>query len=553
MALTQLNQLAIAFKKLAGKSHTNSSFGIGNEAIPSLLQVGSTSIFGQAIPTTGIPSSIFSVDANNIVEKVRFELSAIPLSQYQDSNPGGLTSATINASGDGAPTQGTFTNGYHAYALKITGSYNLNSSNPKKGSIPFTDGYFLSGSAGKLQLVPDSFNSGYSAIVLNGPTEGTNTIAPGDEIDYYVDYSTGMLFVQDYNSSNLPLYVDGYLYIGDYLNTTITNNSSSFSSSLSSFSSSVTTTINNLSSSLGTISSSINTSITNLSSSFSSSLASVSSSLSTTDVNNSSSFSTTITNLSSSLSASIASVSSSVVHLSQNSIQSGSTSLTALPNSITSVVNTVTTQQNIQTGVEFFVPVTGSIFSGSFIGNGAQLINVSASYIGNSITNDAQYRILTSNGNGTLNGESGLTYSGSVFQVTGKQTITSDLTVGGNIIVNGTATFINSDNLYVKDRFVQFASGSTTLVDSGIVSEYNAAGSGSAFFLSSVSTGTYGRWSVAYDVVGTATSVTPSEYVVTANLSPSSVPSSAPTWGGSTNGQGNIWIKEDTGDIYIYS
>ena len=191
MALTQLNQLAIAFKKLAGKAHTNSSFGIGNEAVASFVQLGTTTLFGEPIPTTSIPSSLYGI--NGPIEKVRLSLEQIDLSQYQASNPGGLTGATINASGDGAPKEPTpvFTNGIHAYKLKLPSDYQSNSSNPKAGISPFTNNNIISDSAGGLQLIPNSFAAGYAAAVY----DSAGQIAPGDEDDYYVDYSTGILFI----------------------------------------------------------------------------------------------------------------------------------------------------------------------------------------------------------------------------------------------------------------------------------------------------------------------------------------------------------------------
>jgi hypothetical protein len=110
-----------------------------------------------------------------------------------------------------------------------------------------------------------------------------------------------------------------------------------------------------------------------------------------------------------------------------------------------------------------------------------------------------------------------------------------------------------SDNLYVKDKFILINSGSTTLADSGIVSQYNVAGSGSAIFLEAASAGTYGRWAFAYDVLGTATAVAADEYVVSAKIGQASGPGTiAPTWGGATNGVGNMWVTT-VGDIYIYS
>ena len=224
MALTQLNQLAIAFKKLAGKAHTNSSFGIGNEAIPSLLQVGTGTIFGEPIPSTGLPSSLYGI--NGTVEKIEFQLTEISAAQYLASNPGGLSGATINASGDGAPA-GTFINGIHAYKLSLPSDYESNSSNPKKGTAPFTNGSVVSDSNGGLQIIPDSFAAGYAAVVY----DGTSVIFPGDQDDYYLDYSTGILFIQDIVSGQPPVKVEAYLYIGKYLADPTLSYSGSFSGS----------------------------------------------------------------------------------------------------------------------------------------------------------------------------------------------------------------------------------------------------------------------------------------------------------------------------------
>lgn len=147
---------------------------------------------------------------------------------------------------------------------------------------------------------------------------------------------------------------------------------------------------------------------------------------------------------------------------------------------------------------------------------------------------------------------SGLSVAAGGVNVTGNSTFNNNVTITGDLAVNGTTTFINTDNLYVEDRFVLLASGSTTLGDGGLVVQYNAAGSGSAVYLESTSAGTYGRWAVAYDVLGTSTATTADEYVVTSKINQASNPSAAPTWGGSANGTGNMWIT-NAGDIYIYS
>lgn len=147
---------------------------------------------------------------------------------------------------------------------------------------------------------------------------------------------------------------------------------------------------------------------------------------------------------------------------------------------------------------------------------------------------------------------SGVTVAAGGINVTGNSTFNSNLTVQGDLVVNGTASFVNSDNLYIKDKFILINSGSGTLGDSGIISQYNAAGSGSALFIEAASAGTYGRWAVAYDVVGTSTSVSADEYMVTAKINQASAPSSAPVWGNTASGMGNLWVTT-AGDIYIYA
>jgi hypothetical protein len=131
----------------------------------------------------------------------------------------------------------------------------------------------------------------------------------------------------------------------------------------------------------------------------------------------------------------------------------------------------------------------------------------------------------------------------------------SNLTVSENLVVNGTASFINTENLLVKDPFILINSGSNALTDSGWISQYNSAGSGSALYLKASSVGdygTYGRFATAYDVTGGEVQVTADEFVVTAKKA-SGAPPATPTWGGTTNGFGNMFVNSDNGEIYIYS
>ena len=202
--------------------------------------------------------------------------------------------------------------------------------------------------------------------------------------------------------------------------------------------------------------------------------------------------------------------------------------------------------------------LTGS-FSGSFKGDGSQLTGlVTTLKITGSNGTSGSVDLLTQ----------GLTITGTANEIetsVSNQTVTiglpndiivsNDLTVLGDLTVAGTASFNNQTSLLIADRFALLASGSNTLTDGGIIVSSGPGYSGSAWYLESTSTGDYGRWAVAPNVDAAASSATPDEYVVTAKLDASNAPSDSvpPTWGGSTNGKGNLWIKEDTGDIYIWA
>jgi hypothetical protein len=206
MSLTTKNQLLIAFKKLVGKSHTNSQFGSANESIGSNVQIDNATIFSQPIPSSP-SSSLYSV-TNNIVEKVQFSLVSIPSSQYTAV---GAAGGGITTDGDGAPSQGTFTNGIHAYALVLPSNYQTLSSNPKKGTGVFINNQSLTASNGLLQIVPERYGALYPASV----SSSTGIIAPLEEEDYLLDPYSGILFLQDIN--RVPTSVTAYVYIGDYL------------------------------------------------------------------------------------------------------------------------------------------------------------------------------------------------------------------------------------------------------------------------------------------------------------------------------------------------
>lgn len=215
MAVTLKNKLLIAYKKLVGKAHTNSQFDDVNESIASSIQLGADNVFGETIPLSP-NESVYDV-TNGVVEKLEFALESLPLSEYTAN---GSVNAGIDDDGDGAPL-GTFTSGYHAYALKLPSDYESNSSNERVGTGFFTNGQHLTGS-GRLQIVPSKYGVPYIPTV----SHAGGTISPLDEENYHIDTYAGVLFIQDIN--RIPTKVSAFLYIGRYTDEKIVVETGSF-------------------------------------------------------------------------------------------------------------------------------------------------------------------------------------------------------------------------------------------------------------------------------------------------------------------------------------
>lgn len=130
-------------------------------------------------------------------------------------------------------------------------------------------------------------------------------------------------------------------------------------------------------------------------------------------------------------------------------------------------------------------------------------------------------------------------------------TVTNDLTVAGNLDVQGTVTAINSTNTTVEDRFILLASGSTS-GDGGIVVNTNDVGLGTAFYFD----GETNRWALtpSGSVSETATSVTPSQYLVSVSQS-AAAPGATPEDFGADEAsrRGMMHVDTSNGDIYIFS
>ena len=204
--------------------------------------------------------------------------------------------------------------------------------------------------------------------------------------------------------------------------------------------------------------------------------------------------------------------------------------------------------------ITFNQPVTGSIFSGSFIGTfsgstdlpdltegtgivpfiydggstATVAISGAAALSDNTVvkwdTGDGKFLDTTITDDGTL-----VTFSGdALFQ--------------GDITVQGTASFQNTENLLVADRFVLFGSGSNSAGDGGIVVQQGVQNVGELFGYENSAD----RWGFTSSFDASSTSYTPAAFVA-AVIDIGAGQSDIAQY------QKNGNIKIDTGDIWIYA
>jgi len=128
--------------------------------------------------------------------------------------------------------------------------------------------------------------------------------------------------------------------------------------------------------------------------------------------------------------------------------------------------------------------------------------------------------------------------------ITGVLTVSSNATIQGDLVVNGSTTTLSTTNLAVGDQFIFAATGSAgSNVDAGLVVQSgSAANTGSAFYHDIDSQ----RWAVAKTVASNAVAVTPNQFVGTITLN-----SNPPSNSDGEYGVGEMWIETDTQDIFI--
>ena len=219
-----------AFKKLAGKANTSALREFYEETIPSNIQIKTDTIFAQSIPqsvdTTTLYTKFSSSASDPItVEYVEFYAEVISGTTY-DADTGTFGDVGF---GGGDETQNA---GAHAYQLRLTSSYQTLSSFTGKGDGFYVNNQIIHQSNGGLQLVHPSFgpqtgnNYGLELYTAH-PNAGGSRIFPTDAIDWQVDYFNGVVFIQDFRNDKIPTYARGFIYIGKFANTLITEASSS--------------------------------------------------------------------------------------------------------------------------------------------------------------------------------------------------------------------------------------------------------------------------------------------------------------------------------------
>jgi len=157
-------------------------------------------------------------------------------------------------------------------------------------------------------------------------------------------------------------------------------------------------------------------------------------------------------------------------------------------------------------------------------------------------SSDGEFIVAT--GAGTFAYESGTTVRDSLELGTGHSPTFRNLTLDGDLTVQGSTTTLDTTNLLIEDRFLFIATGSAASnVDGGIIVQSGSNDqSGSALYHDKDSQ----RWAVAKDIISEATAVTPLSFVTTTTTN-----ATAPSTASGSYGVGEMWVETDTQDIYI--
>jgi hypothetical protein len=191
--------------------------------------------------------------------------------------------------------------------------------------------------------------------------------------------------------------------------------------------------------------------------------------------------------------------------------------------------------------------LTGS-FTGSFTGDGSGLTNLvsNLNFSGSTGNGTVDLKTQTFTIAGTTN-EIETSGAGTTLTIglPDDVVIGQDLTVNRNLTVLGTASFQQTTNLEVADRFVLFASGSNTAGDGGIVIQQGTQNVGELFGYDSGVT----RWGLTSSFSADQSSFTPDAFMAAVVVGSGTDPDAAPA---RYDAAGNIFVGTDE-TIWIYS
>ena len=121
--------------------------------------------------------------------------------------------------------------------------------------------------------------------------------------------------------------------------------------------------------------------------------------------------------------------------------------------------------------------------------------------------------------------------------------ITRDLTVGRNLVVNGTASFVHREDFDVADKFIRLNSGSTTVGD-GIVVQQTSDANGEVFAYDSGLT----RWGVTSSFDASTEVFTPDAFISLVGTSGNATPNLASRY----QKVGNIFVSSNDESIDLF-
>lgn len=196
---------------------------------------------------------------------------------------------------------------------------------------------------------------------------------------------------------------------------------------------------------------------------------------------------------------------------------------------------------NIPTGI-----VSSSVLSSATQGTAVLTVNgVAGSTVdlGLETTDSPSFAGVTA-GNITV----GVTNDNTINTTSGDLTIQPNVLLNGNLTVIGTASFQQTSNLQVADRFVLLASGSASPGDGGIVVQQATQNVGELFGWDSGTT----RWAVTSSFAASTGTYTPDAFMAAVTTLASTNPNTAGP-AARYSATGNVYVSSGDESIWIYS